>query len=198
MTILELPIGTEVDELGDLFKGGFAQDRLSSDSRSSRLSTLERRIIKDSDQCPQCVANDDPRNVPVHPNCHCSVITDSVEYGVADSENRFLSSVLSADEVVTYGDVVLEDSGIQLNPETVAILDAENVRWGDLARWLEQMQPYLEVTDQYISIIVDDDTDEALAQVEEAVSTVIDDSEQLTEAIRNKKLWFAIAKAVAL
>lgn len=171
-----------------------------SERRASRLSTVERRIIKDSDKCPQCVANNDPRNVPVHPNCHCDVITDSIEAGVADNENRFFDA-LSLDmediEIIVNGDWP-EGAALQLDPATAAILDSENARWADLERWLTQMQPYLESGERYLSIVVDDDTDEALAEAEEALATIAEDSEQLVEALTSRKLWFAIGQAVVL
>lgn len=169
------------------------------ESRAARLSTLNRAIIKDSDKCPLCVANNDPRKVPVHPNCHCDVVTNEVETGVADNSSRLLDVIRAADGFIDI-DVIGADAevpaAIQLNPETVAVFDPENVRFADLARWLEQMQPYLEASDQYVSIVVDDDTDEALTQIEETLSQIAENPEQLAEAIRNKKLWFGIAQAV--
>jgi hypothetical protein len=200
-----LPKGTQADELGLLVNGVFAEEREDVEEsvdelRASRLSSVERRIIKDSDECPQCRANNDPRNVPVHPNCHCDVITDSIEAGVADSDSRFFNplSLIDGDlKVEVMGGETLDAQAIQLDPATTAILDAENVRWADLARWLEQMQPYLNAGEQYVSIIVDDDTEEAIAQINETLEVVAEDTEELTEALQNRKLWFSIAKAVA-
>lgn len=186
--------------------GGFAQEdnrneivqaNSDSESRASRLSTVERRIIKDSDQCPQCVANNDPHNVPVHPNCHCDVVTDAVETGVAEPSSRLLDVLHSADGFMEIVGVDTEmPTAIQMNPETVAVFDSENVRFGDLARWLEQVQPYLEASNQYVSIVVDDDTDEALQEIEDTISEIAEDPELLAQAIRSKKLWFGIAQAV--
>jgi len=167
------------------------------ESRASRVSKMEREIIKDSDKCPQCVANNDPRKVPVHPNCHCDVVTRSVETGVADPGSPLLGVINTIDGLmeieVVNGEV---PTAIQMNGETVAIFDADDVRFADLARWLEQMGPYLEATDQYVSIVVDDDTEEAIAQVSETLEIIAQDPELLAEAIRNKKLWFGIAQAV--
>lgn len=169
------------------------------ESRAARLSNVNRVIIKDSDKCPLCVANDDPRKVPVHPNCHCDVVTNEVETGVVDSSSRLLDVIRSADGIIDI-DVIGSDAelpdAIQINPETVAVFDPENVRFADLARWLEQMQPYLQATNQYISIVVDEDTDEAIAQIEETLSHIAENPEEIVEAIRNKKLWFGIAQAV--
>ena len=184
-------------ELKDRFKD---VDKLqtSFESRAVRLSTVNRHIIKDSDKCVLCVANNDPRKVPVHPNCHCDVVTNEVETGVVDGSSRLLDVLRTADEFVdigVVGDTQLPEA-IQINPETVAVFDPDNVRCADLARWLEQVQPYLEATNQYISIVVDDDTDEALVQIEETIEAIAEDPEALVEAIRNKKLWFGIAQAV--
>jgi hypothetical protein len=198
-----LPVGTTVDELGSLIQGGFADELKHKDtfvetdeSRAFSLSTLERRIIKDSDQCPQCVANNDPKNVPVHPNCHCNVVTDSVETGVVEPGNRLLDVLTAATRNLEIEGVdVLSDNGIQLVPDTVAVFDAEDVRWADLARWLEQVQPYLENANTYVSIIVDEDTEEAAEQVEEVIDMLASDVETGLEALQTRKFWFAIAKA---
>lgn len=169
-----------------------------AESRAIQLSSVERSIIKDSDQCPQCVANNDPRKVPVHPNCHCNVVTDGVETGVVDGSSRLLDVLRTVDGFVDLnmiGDADLPPA-IQLDPSTVAVFDPEDVRFGDLAKWLEQIQPYLTATDQYIAIVVDDDSEEALTLIEETISAIAENPEQLAEAIRNKKLWFGIAQAV--
>lgn len=165
-------------------------------AESRSLSTVERRIIKSPKICNLCRDNNDPNNVPVHPNCDCSVVTDSISTGVAEAKSRFLNTLQAkAIEIISDGEI---PSAIQLNSDTVSIMDSNEVRWGDLARWLEQIQPYLEAGDQYISIIVDDDSEEAIAQVEEAISVIAEDTEQFTEAVLNKKLWFSLAKAVVL
>jgi hypothetical protein len=167
-----------------------------SESRASQISKVERRIIKDSIHCKQCTENNDPAKVPVHPNCQCDVITDSVEQGVADPSSRFFNP-LNLDniamELVGEGEL---PATIQLNPETAAVLDVENVRFADLARWLEQIEPYLQQGSQYLSIVVDDDTDEAVQQVEETIDVITEDIENLPDALRNRKLWFALAKSV--
>lgn len=169
---------------------------LDGEYRAVRVSNVERRIIKDSIHCKQCTENNDPNNVPVHPNCQCNVITDSVESGVADPTSRFFSPLETAKTAIElFGEGELPTS-IQLNPETVSILDPENVRFADLARWLEQMEPYLDQGAQYLSIVVDDDTDEAVQQVQETVETVASGIEDIPEALRHRKLWFALAKSV--
>lgn len=187
--------------------GGFAQEpnrkkvveaNGGTESRALRVSTVNRQIIKDSDKCPQCVANNDPRNVPVHPNCHCSIVTDEVETGVVDPSSRLLDVLRAGQELVELEVVNGElPAAIQLNPETIAVFDPEDVRFGDLARWLEQVQPYLDNADTYLSIVVDDDSDEALSQISDTVEAISENPELLAEALRSKKLWFSIAQAVA-
>jgi hypothetical protein len=170
-----------------------------SESRAIPLSKVERSIIKDSDKCPLCVANNDPKNVPVHPNCHCDVVTDSVETGMVESGSRLLDVFRTADGLLDIEVVNGElPEAIQLNGETVAVFDATSVRFGDLARWLEQMEPYLNAADQYLAIVVDDDTSEALQQAEETLSAIAANPEEIADALKNKKLWLAITKAVAL
>lgn len=170
-----------------------------SESRASRNSTVERRIVKQANICERCRLNNDPNNVPVHPNCDCDVITDSIESGVADPQSRFFNPLTArqiAMEMVSAEEGIELPAGIQLNPDTVSILEGENVRFADLARWLEQMQPYLEEGAQYLSIVVDDDTDEAVQQVSDTLESVASGLEDIPEALRHKKLWFALAKAV--
>jgi hypothetical protein len=175
-------------------------DRDSSESRASSLSKVERRIIKKQNICERCRLNNDPAKVPVHPNCDCDVITDSIESGVADSTSRFFNPLTIKDiamETVGFDETVELPSSIQLNPDTTVILEGETARFADLARWLEQMQPYLDQGAQYVSIVVDDDSDEAVQQISETIETISEDIEDLPEALRNKKLWFSLAKAVA-
>jgi hypothetical protein len=185
-------------EFDEDLSGSFFDQRKAAgkESRASRLSTVERRIIKDSDQCPQCVANDDPRNVPVHPNCHCDVVTDSVETGTAEPTSRFLETLTR--DVIEMDVFEAEiPEAVQLNPETVALFDSENVRYADLARWLEQIEPYLNQADNYVAIVVDDDSDEAAAQLQESIEAIAEDLENFNEEfVQNKKLWFSIAQAV--
>lgn len=166
------------------------------ETRAATVSTLERRIIKDSDQCSLCINNNDPKKVPVHPNCHCDVITDSVQTGVVEPGSRFLDPLNQelVDFVMTDSGDILPDS-IQLQPDSVAVFDPEDVRWADLMRWLEQMQPYLEQANMYVSLVVDEDTDEALAEVEEVIDLLSSDVEAGLEALQTKKFWFAMAKA---
>lgn len=179
----------------------FRSAALEAESRAARTSKVERRIIKKATICERCRLNDDPNNVPVHPHCDCDVITDSIESGVADPESRFFKQL-------DLGDIAMEvigseegvelrvPSAIQMNPDTASILDGENVRFADLARWLEQMQPYLDQGAQYLSIVVDDDTDEAVQQTTETIQEIAEGSTDLSEAIKSRKLIFALAKAV--
>jgi hypothetical protein len=183
----------------DYYGPGFRKTNSRSESRASRNSTVERRIVKQANICERCRLNNDPNNVPVHPNCDCDVITDSIESGVADPQSRFFNPLTArqiAMEMVSAEEGIELPAGIQLNPDTVSILEGENVRFADLARWLEQMQPYLEEGAQYLSIVVDDDTDEAVQQVSDTLENVASGLEDIPEALRHKKLWFALAKAV--
>lgn len=167
-------------------------------AESRALSSVERRIVKKPNICKQCAENNDPRKVPVHPHCDCDVVTDSIDTGVADPESRFLKALTPDNIEMELVTGALESAGIQMEPGSVAIMNMDNVRFSDLARWLEQMQPYLDAGAQYVSIVVDDDTQEAAAQVQETVTAIAEDSTDIVEAIQNKKLWFSIAKAVAL
>lgn len=167
-----------------------------AEGRANALSTVERRIVKKPNICKQCQLNDDPNKVPVHPNCDCDVVTDSIESGVADPQSRFMKALHRSDILMQmFGDAEIPEA-IQLDPVTTAIMEGDSVRFSDLARWMETMQPYLETGAQFVSIVVDDDTPEAAQQVSEAVASVAENIENLPEAIRNKKLWFSLAKSV--
>jgi hypothetical protein len=181
--------------------GGFDNEKRSIESRASELSTVERRIVKQPNICKLCLENNDPRKVPVHPNCDCNVVTDSITSGAVDKQSRFLQTLSRAnmDIETIVGDEFHGD--LILDPETVAIMDAEDVRFSDIAKWLEIVQPYLDKLDRaydYVSIAVDDDTQDAVQQVQETVDQLAEGSEDFAEAIKTKKLWFALAKAVAL
>lgn len=166
------------------------------ESRAVRFSTVNRQIVKDSDKCNLCVANDDPNNVPVHPNCHCNVITDEVETGVVDPGHRLLDVLSRATENLEIEGVdLLEGQSIQLLPETVATF-GEEIRFADTARWLEQMQPYLENANHYITIVVDEDADEAAAEIEQLMEVLAQDAEAALNILQTKKFWLSIAKAV--
>jgi hypothetical protein len=193
-------------ELPDEYKGvakklGYRTDNQAIESRASRLSQVERRIQKKPNICKQCLENNDPSKVPVHPHCDCDVITESIEAGVADTASRFMQP-LSNDNMDIQVITGNEFKGqLLMDPTTAAIMDAENVRFSDIAKWLETMQPYLDRLDlayDYVSIAVDDDTQEAVDQVQETIQSLSEDTETLTEAIHNRKLWFALAKAVAI
>lgn len=188
--------------------GGFAQEPNrqkivdeNSESRSSQLSTVERRIVKQPNICKQCLENNDPRRVPVHPNCDCDVITDSIQTRVADPQSSLLKTLNNANTLI---DVITGDKfegDLLLDPDTVSIMDAEDVRFSDIARWLEIVSPYLDKLDRaydYVSIAVDDDTQDAVEQVQDTIDEISEGTEDFAEAIKHKKLWFALAKAVAL
>jgi hypothetical protein len=46
----------------------------------------KRRRVLDANACLECQANTDPSNVPVHPHCGCSVITDEIDVPGTDRE----------------------------------------------------------------------------------------------------------------
>ncbi len=172
-----------------------------AESRSVRASTITRTIHKKATICERCRLNDDPRKVPVHPHCDCDVVTDGVETGVVDNDHPLFRALSTATEDMLFvgadADTVIPP-GILLDPASTAILDAEDMRFGDIARWLESVQPYIEQGAQYVSIVVDDDTNEAAQNVADTLDQVASGAEDVTEAIKSRKLWLSIAKAVVL
>src|ERR1043166_4975806 len=113
-------LATEIEEQKKLLPAKIAASE-ADESRASRLSKVERRIVKKSSICERCRLNDDPNKVPVHPHCDCDVITDSLESGVADPTSRFFNPLTVRDMAMEMiaTDVELP-AAIQLNADTAA------------------------------------------------------------------------------
>lgn len=153
------------------------------------FSKVDRHVDRNIDYCKECAMNTDPRNVPVHPGCKCDAVTDAVEMGVADSEEHPFLNVITRDQAnfqdSVFIDLVLPDA-IQIDGSTVAILDPEDMRFGDMTRWLEQLGTGLEQA-QYVVVAID----EGQEQLDE-----ITDVAELATDLSDRKIWLAIAKAV--
>lgn len=172
------------------------------------------------DNCEACRTNTDPRKVPVHPNCNCEVITQSVETGVdveawqpieqwvrENGQLRFIQGNLgqSAEAgvapAVDMGDDLLNITmeALTFDPSTVTVLEIEDARWSDVERWLETVNPLLMTGNYAVTFL--EDPGEAAEQTQE----VIELSENLltfTEKIQNvhnvlgKRLFMTLTKWV--
>lgn len=155
------------------------------------FSTVDRIIERSTDFCQLCAANTDPRKVPVHPGCNCDVNTMSVETGVADPEHPFLQGIKREDANFQVGDafidLILPDE-LQLDAGTVAILDPNDMRFGDVSRWLEQLGTVLDKA-EYVVVAVD----EGQEQLEEITTAT-----ELATDLADRKIWLAIGKGVFL
>lgn len=157
------------------------------------LSSVDRSVDRQTDYCKQCAANTDPANVPVHPGCNCDVRTDAVQIGVADPEHPFVKGPVLRSESTVFEDlleIALPD-GVQLDSSSIAILDPEDARYGDILRWLEQIQSTLETAD-YVVIAID--TAEQTQELIEEIGTAA----ELSSDVLDKRLWLAIGKGVFL
>lgn len=192
-----LPVGTQVDPLGELIAGGFAGERDDSADRMTLirterrgLSTVDRVLDRQTDYCKQCAENIDPYNVPVHPGCNCDVKTLAVEMGVAPPDHRLLAPIMRDQKGVSFEDMLsltLPD-GVVLDSSSVAIFEPGDMRYGDLLRWLEQAQSLLDNAN-YVAIAVDEGQDllaELGGDLEFAADTL------------GRKFWVAVAKEVVL
>jgi hypothetical protein len=171
----------------------------SDESRALRMSTVTRSVNTGTDSCLLCRSNTDPSKVPLHPNCTCDVKSDDVETGVVSNEHPYFRVLQTATEDIL---LVAEDmempNGIQLDSASTAVLDLENLRFADLARWLEQAQPYIDAGAEYVSIVVDEETGEAAEEIVTVLEGIASGTQELPEGIRNKQMWLSIAKAVVM
>lgn len=158
------------------------------DHESRDLSTVDRVVVKHEKLCNQCLANDDPANVPVHPGCQCDVRTDNVELAVGESDHPLMQAIMQeGNDFKMMADVVSPD-GVKLDPRSIAVIDAEELRYGDMTKWLEQAQGLLNQAD-YVAVAID----EGHQQIQELSAGV-----EITEAALRKRIWIATAKALML
>lgn len=129
--------------------------------RSSRYrSEVTRSVLKVGDQCPACLANEDPNKVPVHPNCNCEVITTSLNIGVEPERFKPIERWIREAGKLTFVQgnepESFELEEMQFEPATVAILDAETARHSDTEAWLLEVEEWLTAGGLAISTIVRD------------------------------------------
>ncbi len=191
-----LPEGTEVDELGLLIMGAFAEER-EAGSRALTLSTITRTVHKGTDSCLLCRNNTDPKKIPLHPNCTCNIATEDVEIGQVPSDDPHFRVLSTTDEDVVYLSESDLPVAITMDPATTGVVEIDDFRFGDLARWLEKIQPLLTGTDEVLTILSETESNEDVSQAAEIAGSVAEGAEEVVERITTRRIWFGLAKAVA-
>lgn len=107
--------------------------------RSLEPSGLERSVEVHPGACQACEDNSDPENVPVHPGCHCDILTDSVDTGVDPGDMADLADQFGDSEVVPVGVDSMPDE-VEFLCETASVFDASGFRFGDLMAWSEAQE----------------------------------------------------------
>ena len=150
--------------------------------REQRFMTpVTRDVVKLGDNCPLCTANNDPRNVPVHPHCNCEVVTLEVEPGVDENIVR------SVEEWIRTSGNLLDE--LALDPQSMAVLAADDVRFGDIVSWRESILPYLQNA-EYIAMMVEDEL---------PISDFLEAAQGSLEALEHlaaKRFWLGVARGL--
>lgn len=181
-----------------VYVDGDADDELvavetANEGEPRALSVVTRTVHRGVDSCLLCRNNTDPKAVPLHPHCTCNITTDDVQLGQLPRDNRNFQVISTADEEIVFLSESDLPAAIVLDPATTGAIAIEELRYGDLARWLEQVGPTLSGADQLISIISEfDENEEDLADVSESI---VEGAEDIVE---NRRVWFGIAKVVGL
>lgn len=121
-------------------------DNTLNEQRSLPLAEINRSILRDANPCPQCQANNDPQNIPVHFGCDCSIITDSINsQPVSENEFtdliRFLSQFDVIDPVLIRPGTILP-SNLSVLRDTLVNIGLD-LRFSDLRTYLQQNQELL-------------------------------------------------------
>jgi hypothetical protein len=152
------------------------------------LSKVDRAVVRLGDNCPECIANNDPTRVPVHPGCDCEVMTDSVQFGVDAASFQPAEQWIRENGTLRFvqGNRGFPDSeapepveptldNIRIESGSVTILDIQDARFSDVQKWLEQLQPLLEAGDTMVTIIVEEaESTVDLAQLAAGAETLQD------------------------
>jgi hypothetical protein len=178
------------------FLATMAKRKSKEDSRSLKLSTITREVHRGTDSCIQCRTNTDPSKIPVHPNCTCNAATNDIEIGQIPGDDSHFKVISTRDQDTIYLSESDLPAALTFDPATTGVVDIEDLRFEDLARWAEKIQPYLEGTNAYLSVFSEDST-ENIQQTTELVGEVTDDIQTLNEAVKTRRVWFGVAEAVA-
>jgi hypothetical protein len=125
------------------------------------VSKVERRVELDPTPCKQCQANTDPNNVPVHPNCECSVKTDSIEKPAdvpSHEDIRLLADVLSTVDSADPGAIRPDfnfSGPMAVKPETIRTL--ESFRFADLLAFVDEHENLLNNASSVVGMLFDNE-----------------------------------------
>lgn len=170
-----------------------AHEEVTPESRA--VSQVTRTVHYGIDSCEVCRSNTDPRAVPLHPHCTCNVATEDVQTGQTSSNHPNFRVMHTADETTVYLGESDLPAAIVMDPATTGVLEIDDLRFGDLARWLEQIEPYLSGADLMVTILEEADvSDQDISEVTDALA---EGAEEAAESISNKRIWFGISKVVA-
>lgn len=156
-----------------------------AETRAGLMSTVERKVHLIGASCKRCAANTDPYKVPVHPGCNCDVVTESVDVGVDPEHLRVLEDWISRNLPV--------DQHVRMIPGTTSVLPMDDLRFGDLAKWLEMAGGFLD-TAEVITIITDDD--ESLQAALEAAVVGGTITPAPDSGIARRRLWLGLGSVV--
>lgn len=144
-----LPKGTEIDELGALVMGSFAEERKDFPTEGRAFSNVVRAVQLQGDNCPECQANDDPDAIPLHPGCDCDIVTEEVQRGQPAAAEHFTAAITM--EAVEYLGSDEGPQAIRLDPLSASVLPVEGTRFSDITRWLSRAP--IDDTD-FVSVMV--------------------------------------------
>lgn len=186
-----------IDPIGLKIMGGFAQQR-DEESRSLKLSTITREVHRGTDSCILCRTNTDPSKIPVHPNCTCNASTQDIEVGQVPGDDSHFRIMSTANEDVVFLSESDLPAAIIMDPATTGVVEITDLRFGDLARWLEKMQPYLEGANQVLTILSEvEQSNEDVSTAADVADVAAEESESALQAITSRRVWFGIASEVA-
>lgn len=169
----------------------------SFESRSLKLSTITREVHRGTDSCILCRTNTDPSKIPVHPNCTCDASTQDVEVGQVPSDDSHFRVMSTKDEDIVFLSESDLPATLVLDPATTGVVQIDDLRFADLARWLEKMQPYLEGANQVLTILSETESNEDVSVAAEFADVAAEESESALQAITGRRVWFGIASEVA-
>lgn len=112
--------------------GGSGLASYSDAEERGFFNRVDRSVTKGATACTKCAVNTDPKNVPIHPGCHCDIKTDAVALGMDPDEFAGVQSQFSDAVAQAIGDV----PGATMQPELAARFDGGDFRFGDLTTWL--------------------------------------------------------------
>ncbi len=145
--------------------------------RTIPFSETKRVVQWDPKPCPQCRANTDPNNVPVHPGCKCTILTDEIISPETQPSNDDLRDLIDA---LVNADIISPDAiragtelpvTLEINAQTLAAFD-DSFRFSDFLKYVADHEDLLTNANQVLSVIIDEN-DQVTEQTEQGISTLV-------------------------